>query len=189
MTLRSLSTARMAGVVGWCVLQAGCSIISPVPLWELAKSAGAVASAAIPYGSSEASNTVYHLHPAVQNLCIEFNPESAVPDVVPALQLELRKHQIESRVYDTSPLTAGALLEQCRVWLKYRAYIAWDIPPMGDNYKSYVNTASLTLQTSTGVVLSSSNYELGTGFGVGKWASTQSKLAPVVTALITGFQN
>jgi hypothetical protein len=186
MTPRLLSTACIAGA---CVLQAGCSIVSPVPLWELAKSAGMVASAAIPYSSSEASNTVYHLHPTFQNLCIEFNPESAVPDVIPALQIELRKHQIESRVYDTTPLTAGALIEECRVWLKYRAYIAWDIPPMSDGYRSYVNTASLTLQTANGVVLSTSNYELGTGFGAGKWASTQSKLAPVVTALVTGFQN
>jgi hypothetical protein len=183
---RSLVIACIASA---CALQTGCSIFSPVPLWELAKGAGVMVSAAIPYGTSEASNTVYHLHPPVRNLCIEFNPDAAVADVVPAIQIELRKHQIESRVYEAGPMTAASLVDECKVWLKYSAYIAWDYPPMSGNYRAYVNTAALTLLTSRGTVLSSSNYELGTGFGLGKWASTQSKLAPVVTALVTGFQN
>jgi hypothetical protein len=186
MKSRVLPMACMA--IG-CALQTGCSIFSPVPLWELAKSAGVMASTAIPYAPSEASNTVYHLHPSFQKLCIEYNPDTAVSDVVPALQIELHKHQIESRVYEAGPLTASTLSEECRVWLKYSAYIAWDVPPMGSVYQSYVTTAALTLRDSNGAVLSSSHYELGTGFGTSKWASTQRKLAPVVTALLTGFQN
>jgi hypothetical protein len=172
-----------------CTLPSGCSIFSPVPLWELAKGTGVMVSAAIPYGSSEASNTVYHLHPTFRRVCIEYNPDSAVTDVVPAIQIELRKHQIESRVYEAGPLTAATLTEECRVWLKYTAYIGWDYPPMSGNYKSYVDNAALKLETAGGEVLATSHYELGSGFGLGKWASTQSKLAPVVTALITGFQN
>lgn len=178
-----------AGLAGNCALQAGCSIVSPMPLWELAKSAGVAASNALPYAPIDASNTVYHLHPAFTNLCIEYNPETPVSDVVPALQIELRKHQVESRVYEAGPLTASTLSEQCKVWLKYSAYIAWDTPPMSSAYKSYVTTAALTLRDANGAVLSSSHYELGTGFGVSKWASTQRKLAPVVTALLTGFEN
>jgi hypothetical protein len=176
-------------LLGSCALQAGCSIFSPIPLWELAKSAGEAASVAIPYGSSEASNTVYHQHPSFSDVCIEFNPDSAVPDVVPAIQVELRRHQIESRVYEVGPLTAGTLADECPVWLKYDAYVAWDVPPMKEGYRSYVTNAALTLRTSKGQVLASSQYELPTGFSMGKWASTQSKLAPVVTALLTGFQN
>ena len=47
-----------AGLAGGCVLQAGCSIVSPMPLWELAKSAGAAATTALPYAPIDASNTV-----------------------------------------------------------------------------------------------------------------------------------
>jgi hypothetical protein len=171
-------------LAGACLFQTGCSIFSPIPLWELAKATGAAASTVIPYGSSQASNTVYHLHPQVKKVCIEFNPVASVPDVVPALQIELQKHQVDSRVYE-----AWIPLDECEVWLKYSAYIAWDIPPMSSDYRAYVTRATLTLRSSNGSVLSSSNYELGTGFGVGKWASAQSKLAPVVTALLTGFQS
>jgi len=167
-----------------CLLQSGCSIVSPVPLWELAKTTGMAAAAVIPYGGSEASNTVYHLHAPFRQLCIEFNPDSAVTDVVPALQIELRKHRVESRVYEP-----GTITDECGVWLRYVASIVWDVPPMSGTYKPYVSNAALTLQASNGAVLSSSQYELGTAFGMGKWASTQSKLAPVVTALLTGFQN
>jgi hypothetical protein len=166
------------------LLQAGCSIVTPVPLWELAKTTGMVAAAAIPYGASEASNTVYHLHAPFRNVCIEFNPDSAVADVVPALQIELRKHRVESRVYE-----AGTATDACSVWLRYAASIVWDVPPLSGTYKPYVNSAALTLQATNGSVLSSSQYEIGSVFGMGKWASTQTKLAPVVTALLTGFQN
>ena len=38
----------------------GCSIISPVPVIELAKATGAVAVSAISTGPSSAKNTVYH---------------------------------------------------------------------------------------------------------------------------------
>jgi hypothetical protein len=167
-----------------CVCQAGCSVFSPLPLWELTKAAGSAAGAAIPYGTSQASNTVYHLHAPFKKLCIEFNPEANVADVVPALQIELRKHQVESRVYE-----AGTQTGECGVWLRYTAYIAWGIPPLSDGYRPYVNTAALTLQSVDGVVLSTSRYDLDSGFGMGKWTSTQKKLAPVVTALLTGFEN
>jgi hypothetical protein len=179
------------GMAGLCGAQAGCSIFSPVPLWELAKGAGQAVSLAMPYTGTQASNTVYHLHPAFDAVCIEFNPDAAVPDVLPALQMELRRHQIESRVYDYGPLTAGVLADQCPVWLRYDAYVEWDIPPLSSTWRAYVRTADLTLRRADGQVLSSSQYELagGIGMGMGKWASTQSKLAPVVTALITGMQN
>lgn len=180
---------RAGCVAALCGGTTGCAIVSPMPLWELAKGAGAVASVAIPYGASTASNTVYHLHPLPRQVCIEFNPDTAVADIVPALQIELRTHRIESRLYDVGPATAGSLSGSCPVWLRYEASIAWDTPPMGGAYRAYVNGAALTLQSPDGVVLSSSHYELGTEFGAGKWASTQRKLAPVVSALVTGFQN
>ena len=180
-----LTTAALAT----CALQSGCSIFSPLPLWELAKGAGEAASLAIPYGGSSASNTVYHEHPTVQTVCIEYNPDTATADVVPAIQMELRRHQIESRVYEAGPLTAGTLAGQCPVWLRYTAYVDWDMPPLSSTWRTYMSSAALTLRSASGEILASSQYQLSTGMASGKWATTQSKLAPVVTALVTGFQN
>lgn len=166
------------------VSQTGCSIFSPVPLWELSKATGMAVSMAIPYGTTKASNTVYHLHPEFRTVCIEFNADVGTPDIAPALQRELRTHQIESRLY-----AQGTLIDDCPVWLRYTAVMAWDVPPSGTGYQPYMSAAALTLQSSRGVVLSSSNYQEEASFGRGRWASTQKKLAPVVTALLTGFED
>ena len=48
---------------------------------------------------------------------------------------------------------------------------------------------ALTLYLADGRVLSQSEYSVGDGMFSGKWAPTRKKLAPVVTALITGFEN
>lgn len=162
----------------------GCSIVSPAPLWELAKATGSLASMATATSPGEPSDTVYHAHEPIKELCIEFNPQAQVADIVPALQTALRRHQIESRVYEGVVAT-----EKCHVWLKYSAFIDWDLHPLSDRYKPYVSKAALTLQTARGLVLSSSRYEMDPTFGSSKWASTQDKLAPVVSALITGIEN
>lgn len=177
--LRRCGLAMLAGAS----LQA-CSIVSPAPLWELAKATGSAATAVLPYGPSQASNTVYHLHRAFRDVCIQYNPDANIGDVVPALQRELQKHAIDSRVYEGDMPRAA-----CPVWLRYRTEIAWDLPPMGRAWRPYVSQAWLTLRAADGSVLSSSQYEMNSPFSMGKWASTQNKLAPVVTALLTGFQN
>lgn len=162
----------------------GCSIVSPMPLWELAKATGGLASMHMSNEPGEPSNTVYHTHEPLKALCIEFNPLAQVADIVPALQTALRQHQIESRVYESVVAT-----EKCNVWLKYSAFIDWGRPPLSDHYRPYVSKAALTLQTARGLVLSSSHYELDPTFGSSKWASTRDKLAPVVSALISGIEN
>jgi hypothetical protein len=155
-----------------------------MPLWELAKATGAAASSAIAYAPGRATNTVYHLHPAFNDVCIEVNPETQLHDVIPALQIELKRHRIDSRVFET-----GTPMDQCPVWLTYVAYVHWGVPPMSENFRSYMSTAQLTLRARDGTVLSSSAYELDPTFLRGRWASTRSKLEPVVTALVTGFEN
>ncbi|APW44853.1 hypothetical protein RS694_12510 [Rhodoferax saidenbachensis] len=159
-----------------------CSIVSPVPLWELAKATGGMATMSMQSEPGEAVNTVYYPHAPFTTLCIEFNPNTASADVIPALQTALRAHQIESRVYDEqSPVAA------CAVWLRYSAQMTWDKRPMTDSYQAYVSAASLTLQSAKGQVLSSSHYVVDPDFGRSKWATTHDKLAPVVAALVTGI--
>ena len=162
----------------------GCSIVSPAPLWELAKATGSLASMAMATNPGESSNTVHHAHEPLKELCIEFNPQTQVADIVPALQIALRQHQIESRVYEGIVAT-----EKCSVWLKYSAFIDWGQYPLSDRYKPYVSKAALTLQTARGQILSSSHYELNPLLGTSRWASTQDKLAPVVSALLTGIES
>lgn len=162
----------------------GCSIVSPAPLWELAKATGSLASMAMTTAPGESSNTVHHAHEPLKAVCIEFNPQAPVADIVPALQTALRRHQIESRVY-----ARVVPAEQCDVWLKYSAFIAWEQHPLSDHFKPYVSKAALTLQTARGKVLSSSHYEVDPTYGSSKWASTQDKLAPVISALLTGVES
>ncbi|MDD0840076.1 cell division protein FtsI [Curvibacter sp. HBC61] len=181
---RPSTALRALATLGLGAALSGCSIVSPLPLWELTKAAGAATGSALQVSKGQASDTIYHLHPAVKAVCIEYNPQTQVPDVVPALQAELRHHSVESRVY-----SSNAWSDRCPVWLRYSAYIDWATPPFSDQHKPYLNRASLTLQRDNGQVLSTSHYNVDSSFSAGKWGSTRDKLGPVVTALLTGFEN
>jgi hypothetical protein len=169
------------GVAG-SVMLSGCSIFSPVPLWEMTKAAGTGAALGMQSSAGEAVDTVYHPHAPFKSVCIEFNPDVQTPDVVPALQQALKANSIDSRVYEVA---SG--FGSCPVWLRYRTLMEWDKAPMTDRYQSYLSVASLLLQSAQGTVLSSSHYLVAPGLGSSKWASSFHKLAPVVFALVTGF--
>lgn len=175
---------QIIGITTLCGVQTACSLFSPVPILELVKASGIAASSVIAVGPSKARDTVYHIHPTFDKVCIVLNPDSQASEILPAMQSELRLHQIESRIYEP-----GTGLNACDVWLHYVAGIEWAIPPFTNEYKTYLTTATLTLRTSTGKVLSRSSYELDPVYGMGKWSSTRSKIAPVVTAIVTGFEN
>ncbi len=178
-----LARQSLALMAAGSILLSGCSILSPIPLWEMTKAAGSGAALGMQSSAGQAVDTVYHLHAPFKTVCIEFNPGAQTADIVPALQRALKVLAIESRVYDESP---GALAS-CPVWLRYSTLMEWDKAPMSDRYQSYVSEASLTLQSAQGKVLSSSRYLVDPVFGTSKWASTFDKLAPVVSALVTGF--
>jgi hypothetical protein len=162
-----------------------CSILSPLPSWELLKAAGSAASVALANKSpAKASQTVHHGDAPVDEVCIEFNPEAQAPELVPALQAELRVQRVHSRVYES-----GAAQPLCRYWLRYLVSTQWDQPPLYGGYRSYVSALSLSLHRADGQLMSSSSYSVDEGLGIGRWASTRAKLAPVVRALITGFES
>jgi hypothetical protein len=177
-SLRLLALATAAAVLP------GCSIVSPAPVIELVKATGAVAVSVISTGPSSAKNTVYHEHKALDAVCVEYNPLTPDPDIAPALQAELRNHEIDSRIYEP-----GGTPKSCRYRVTYTAEIEWGTPPFASGYKSYIRDATLTLRDENGTVLSSSAYSLDGAFQMGKWATSRSKLAPVVTALVTGFDH
>ena len=163
----------------------GCSALSPLPAWELVKGAGTATSTALATAApAKASNTVHHGDAPVQTLCIEFNRNAPLEDLVPALQAELKGQGVDSRVYE-----AGTGLQQCGVWLRYVATIEWGVPPMASGYRANLSAASLSLHRADGTLLSSSSYVAEENFGLARWAGTRNKIAPVVKALITGFQS
>ncbi|WPB55657.1 cell division protein FtsI [Xylophilus sp. GOD-11R] len=173
----------LAGAITALALS-GCSVVAPEPVWELAKATAGVVSMAVASAPSKSSNTIRHFNGGLSHVCIRFNPDTQVPDIVPALQAELRLHSVDSRVYDTQ-----VSAETCTVWLKYMAQIDWDTPPFASAYQPFVRQASLSLRSAQGQVLSTSQYQLDGGFSAGKWTSTREKLSPVVTALLTGVES
>jgi hypothetical protein len=162
-----------------CSALSGCTLLSPVPLLELAKASGTAVSSAIANGGpSSATNTVIHDHAPIRYVCIEYNPASQVPDIVPAIQIELKKAGIESRVYDLN-----APRYTCSTWLKYLAYQEWGTTPVSGDFATFVSSITISLFTDGGHLIATSSYEKPGAFGVGKWSSTRSKVAPVITAL------
>ena len=93
-------SSKVLFLVAAAAALAGCSVISPAPVIELVKATGAVAVSAISTGPSSAKNTVYHEHRAPDAVCVEYNPLTPDPDIAPALQAELRNHEIDSRIYE-----------------------------------------------------------------------------------------
>ena len=179
-----MSSLKILVLAAAIVVLPGCSVISPVPLVELVKATGAVAVSAISTGPSHSRNTVYHEHKALDAVCVEYNPLTPDPDIAPALQAELRNHEIDSRIY-----AEGGAPSSCHFRVTYTADIEWGTPPFASGYKSYIRGATLTLRDENGTVLSSSAYALDGTFQMGKWSTSRSKLAPVVTALVTGFDH
>ncbi len=179
-----MSTSKALALICASAALSGCSILAPTPVFELAKASGAAVASMISTGPSNAKNTVYHEHRSLDTVCVEYNPQTPDPDIAPALQAELKNHEIESRIYD-----AGGAPSSCHFRLTYTADIEWGMPPLASGYKSYIRDATLTLRDENGLVLSSSAYSLDGVFQMGKWSPSRSKLAPVVTALVTGFEH
>lgn len=167
-------------------LLGGCSVLSPLPTWELVKAGGSAATAALTYSPPRASNTVYHGEaPARAGLCIEYNREAQLDELVPALQAELREQGVGSRVYEL-----GTGLQECRFWLRYVVTIQWAVPPLSSGYRAYLSSAALSLHKADGSLMASSMYTaVDDSLGSGRWSSTRQKIAPVVKAVVTGFES
>lgn len=177
-------TPRLAWPFAAALALSGCSLLSPLPAWELVKASGTATSAALAKAApARASNTVHHGDAPVRQLCIEFNRNAPLDELVPAMQAELRTQGVDSRVYE-----AGAGLQQCGVWLRYVAAIEWAVPPMGSSYRANLSSAALSLHRADGTLMATSAYETEQNYGMARWASTRHKIAPVVKALITGFE-
>lgn len=162
----------------------GCSVVSPLPTWELVKAAGTATSMAMASAPVTPINTVHHGDAPVSSVCIEFNRHAQLGDLVPSLQAALREQGVSSRVFE-----AGDGLNECRYWMRYIATVQWDVPPLSNDYRPYLATASVSLHKASGALMATSSYDVDAGHGLGKWSSTRHKLSPVIKAVITGFES
>ncbi|SEK50947.1 hypothetical protein SAMN05216359_10229 [Roseateles sp. YR242] len=185
---RALSPRGMAVaavLVGTGALS-GCSLFSPLPTIELIKASASAATVAIGQGPNKASQTVFQGAAVPKRVCIEYNRSLQMPDFVPALMAELKDHQVASRVFDVGVRPGD---EECPAWLHYAGLQQWDKPPLSDQMRPYLANATLSLHDAGGRLMSASTYQSEEAvMGLGKWGSTRNKLAPVVKALLTGFE-
>ena len=176
MTLSSRSLA-IAALLGLFSLS-GCTALGPMATWEAIKWSG---STALAHQGAKPVNTVHHGDAPVKDVCVEYNRDMPLDELVPALQAELRTQGVQSRVYD-----AGTAPRACTYWLRYVGSVEWGTPPLGQEARPYLSAAALSLHNADGRLLSSSAYVSETSGA--RWASTRKKIAPVVKALITGFE-
>lgn len=165
----------------------GCSIFSPVPTVELVKVTAAATTVAIAQGPTHASQTVFNGAAVPARVCVEYNRSMPMPDFVPALLAELRQHRVAAKVYEPGVYPGN---EECPAWLRYQGLQQWDKPPFSDQVRPFLSQATLSLHDAGGRLLAASTYDSEESLtGMGRWATTRNKLAPVIKALLTGFES
>lgn len=157
----------------------GCIMMPSEPLVQAASLVGYAASGVKSMSPTSSPNPVVYNKDPVREVCIEWNGSVALSDFVPALQNELQRHGVNSRVYDAGTQSVG-----CPVTLSYTGYVKWDTKVFTDAYTPYLTYAALTLRRE-GRVMGSAQYRIGS-FGQDKWATINEKLAPLVDALLPG---
>ncbi len=111
-------------------------------------------------------------HP-ISLVCIKNDPTVLVVDLLGVIEDGFQRHGIETKVFDDD------LPDTCKYSLTYAAGRSWDVAP-------YMNHAELRLKEGNKIIGSATYHHKG-GFGFNKWASTASKMDPVIDKLLEGF--
>ncbi|MDP5240358.1 hypothetical protein Q9Q94_12515 [Uliginosibacterium sp. 31-16] len=127
---------------------------------------------------SAPGNAVVHPYERFDGACIELNPSSNVADFVPAVQVELARHGVSSRVYGAN------FPETCRYSIHYVTQLEWGRHWFSPEYVAYMSAARIELREH-GQVLAAASYKPSI-LGYDKWASTQEKIAPAVRVVAYG---
>lgn len=109
----------------------------------------------------------------IDRVCIERNAKVMVDDFIPIVEDGFRRHGIGTAVYD-APVPGD-----CKFVLTYTARRGWDMA-------SFLKYAELRLQDGQ-VTIGSATYKHAGGFGLNKWASTESKMNPVIDQLLAAY--
>ncbi|WP_064037017.1 Sbal_3080 family lipoprotein [Methylomonas methanica] len=113
---------------------------------------------------------------AVSKICIEKNEKVIVSDFLEIVRSGIDKHGIATEVFDSKASAS------CGVVLTYTALQKWD-------FVTFLSHAELWLRDQNGKQIGYAEYHLtgGGGFDFSKWASTESKMNPVIDQLLAGY--
>jgi hypothetical protein len=112
---------------------------------------------------------------AMKLVCIEQNSKVIVDDMLSVLEEGFQRHDIRTLVYQ------GNAPDRCEYTLWYTATRGWDLSP-------FLNRAELRLRYK-GETIASANYKHSGGLALNKWASTSTKISPVIDELLAGFDS
>ena len=109
---------------------------------------------------------------AIDHICIRNNPRVQVEDFTQVLEQIFSKHGITSEVIGRDKPA------HCAYTLSYSALRSWDVTP-------YLSQAKLSLKHNNRSIAKAS-YHLrgGGGLSLTKWASTETKMTPVIEQLL-----
>ena len=111
-------------------------------------------------------------HP-ISLVCIKVNPKVLVGDFLTVVEAGFLRHGIEVEVFE------GQAPSHCEYIMSYTALRGWDLAP-------YMDQAELRLMRE-GKTVGLATYRHSGGFGFNKWASTESKMTPVIDELLAEF--
>ena len=113
---------------------------------------------------------------ALKHVCIQENAKVAVDDFVSVVRDGFDLHGISTEVI------SGTAPERCEYLLTYTALRSWDFSP-------YLSHAELRIERA-GRQIAYAEYHLKGkgGFALTKWASTKSKMDPVIDELLGAYQ-
>jgi len=112
----------------------------------------------------------------ISNVCIIKNPKVLVNDFLSVVEKRFLEHDIEVDVYSEN------ISQCCEYILKYTARRSWDISP-------YLAYAELELLKHNKIIGSAMYKHIGgsMSLALNKWASTSSKMTPVINDLLSDF--
>lgn len=112
----------------------------------------------------------------MKHVCIQDNPKVAVQDFVTIVRDGFDRHGISTEVI------AGSAPERCEYLLTYTALRSWDFSP-------YLSHAELRIERGGRQVAYAEYHLKGKGgLALNKWASTKSKMDPVIDELLGAYK-
>ena len=103
---------------------------------------------------------------------IRQNPDVSDDALLSVIENGFQRHGIQTKIVTSEPIPESAYI------LTYTASRSWDLAP-------YLKHAELRLKEGNRLVGYAVYHHSG-GYGLNKWASTESKITPVVNQLLAG---
>ena len=136
-----------------------------------------LATVLLGFFSACTSVEVQHVQSAskpVSLVYIERNPDASDDALLGIIEVGLQRRGIETKIVSNEPVPESAFV------LTYSASNGWDLT-------TYLKHAELRLKEGNRLVASAVYHHRG-GYGLNKYASTESKITPVVSQLLSGIR-